>query len=204
MMFKQLWPWHDQETPRTSNMDVIRLCERQHCSNALLGNRPLGGSYPSVFKIDEQRYVVSGLAQLEAIAYEGNPSLATVISLDIDQTVTEAFLDAEIKEYKCIDDVFHVHFLQGAIFTVQKRSTADNVISSGALALLKSLGCEWIEIHAKKNDGALPIRGLYVASDKKLFEVYKAYDDAQGAFLESLLPGPDEYSMLWSSGSSYD
>lgn len=122
-----------------------------------------------------------------------------MISLETGQTVTEAFLSTEIEKYKCMDDVFHVRFLQGVVFTFhgpQTRCAADKLISPGAIALLKSSNCEWMELHVTKNHTCPPTKGIYIAAEKKLFQVYRAYDDVQGAFLESFLPGPDEYGQL--------
>lgn len=130
-----------------------------------------------------------------------------MISLDINQTFTEKFLRAETKQYKRKDDVFRVQFLQGAIFTFQKReiqATVDNLISLGAIALLKSLGCEWIETHAKMGERSLLACGLFVASDEKLFEVYEAYVDKQGACLKALLLGPHWYSMFRSAATTHN
>lgn len=130
-----------------------------------------------------------------------------MIAVETGQTVTAAFVSAEVEKYKCKDDVFHVRFLQGVVFSFHSseiQSVASKAISPGAIALLKSLNCEWIELCAKGNDGFPLGKGLYLVAEKKLFQVYKAYDDVQGVFLQGLLPGPEGYCRHRFSHSTTD
>ena len=116
------------------------------------------------------------------------PSLATVISVEGNGIVEEDFLRRRVHEYESKDDVFHARFLQGVIFTFRSQDMKSNPISLGALALLKSWGTEWYDSWSGESQN-LPDPGVYIASQDLLFEVYKIYDDQQGAFLTSLLPG---------------
>ena len=130
-----------------------------------------------------------------------------MICVETRQTVTEAFLSAEIEEYKCKDDVFHVRFLQGVVFNFYSSSVqwvASKGISPEAIALLKSLNCEWIGLRVEHGGNSALAKGIYYVAEEKLFQAYKAYDDVQDAFLQGLLPGPEGYFRHRFSHSTTD
>ena len=112
-------------------------------------------------------------------------SFATAIDLRSQLSVTKEWLQEVIDGYKSSDDAFREAFLRGVIFTGAVEGHVK--ITRGARKLLRSLGNEWIHIIDIENVEATPKPGPYIASKQWLFEVWKLYDDVQGAFLASLI-----------------
>jgi hypothetical protein len=102
--------------------------------------------------------------------------------------VEEGWLKELISSYLKTDDVFQAHFLSTVVFTGP--SNVD--ITAGANKFLQSLGTTKIDIiDAIKSACVLP-PGPYLASDQCLFEICRLYEDSQGAFLTSLVPGSNK------------
>ena len=96
-----------------------------------------------------------------------------------------------LAEYRSIDDVFHNEFLSGIMFTEAAKGKSLD-ISPGAHKLLKSLGTAWIEVVETPDadvTGATPLPGPYLTHGGHLLEIFRLYDDVQGAFITSLVPG---------------
>lgn len=123
-------------------------------------------------------------------------SLVTVIPVAVDEALDADFLHKRIVEYKSEDDVFHTRFLQGVIFTVELRDKRPKHLPASAVALLKSLENEWYEVVYKSSHSSVPEPGTYVFLGEKLFEVYRLYDDHQGAFLTSFIPSTTGYCSI--------
>lgn len=111
----------------------------------------------------------------------------TVIALSGDFSVGEKWLKDTIIKYEKVDDVFRREFLSGVIFT----GSSQIDVTAGATKLLESMGTEWIELVDTASSAFNPPPGPYYVWDKQLFEIWKLYDDCQGAFLTSLVPGPN-------------
>lgn len=92
-----------------------------------------------------------------------------------------------IAEYQKLDDVFRTDFLNGVIFVGSPKVE----VTHGARKLLHSLGTSWIEL-ADSSSGSSPLPGLYHVIEKQLYEIWKLYEDSQGAFLIALVPGIDK------------
>ena len=102
-----------------------------------------------------------------------------------------------IQDYKTIDDVFQMEFLQAVIFIVDTAFEKEILVSREAQHLLESWGNEWHEIHVSAGrERATPKKGVYLATRGQLFEAYKLYDDCQEAFLTSFVPGLRGYDSL--------
>lgn len=86
------------------------------------------------------------------------------------------------------DDVFHTEFVSTVVFTGP--SPID--ISAGANKFLHSIGATMIELVDATKSTAVPPPGPYFASDQCLLEIWRLYDDSQGAFLTPLVPGPNK------------
>ena len=103
--------------------------------------------------------------------------------------VTEIWLRQTLENYRSNDDVFRDDFLKGVIFSgVTRGSSLD--ISPEANELLESLGTSWIEI-LDVNDGEdTPLPGPYVTAGHHLLEIFRLYDDLQGAFMNGFISTP--------------
>ena len=89
-----------------------------------------------------------------------------------------------LEAYRSADDVFRDDFLNVVIFT----GVTNGDISRAARKLLESLGTNWIE--TLDSDGAddIPPPGPYVTAGQHLLEVFRLYNDVQGAFMHGLIP----------------
>lgn len=115
-------------------------------------------------------------------------SFVTVIPLDDDCiSVQEDWLKKLVSEYLEKDDIFHTEFLLTVVFT--GLSTVE--ISAGANKFLRALGTTRIEFIDASKTTVVPPPGPYFVSDQCLLEIWRLYDDSQGAFLTTLVPGPD-------------
>ena len=112
-----------------------------------------------------------------------------MIPLDCRGHVTEAWLRQTIETYRSEDDVFRDDFLKGVIFSgVTSGSNPD--ISPVANELLESLGTSWIEIRDVNEGDDTPLPGPYVAAEHHLLEIFRLYDDHQGAFMTGFTSTP--------------
>jgi hypothetical protein len=100
-------------------------------------------------------------------------------------SVTKDWLQQELANFRLTDDVFCIEFLSGVMFT-RVAPGADLDITPDASKLFRSLGTNWIEVSNAKV--TLP-PGPYLTSGRQLLEVFKLYDDVQGAFITNLIPG---------------
>ena len=89
-----------------------------------------------------------------------------------------------LEAYRSADDVFRDEFLNVVIFT----GVTNRDISQAAHKLLKSLGNSWVD--TVDTDGAddIPPPGPYVTAGQHLLEVFRLYNDVQGAFMHGLIP----------------
>ena len=65
-------------------------------------------------------------------------------------------------------------------------------IASGGHKLLKSLGTTWIEVVETPDaeaTGATPLPGPYLPHGGHLLQIFRLYDDVQGAFIIILVTG---------------
>ena len=113
----------------------------------------------------------------------------TVIPLnDTCISVQEDWLKELVTKYLEKDDIFHTEFLSTVVFTGP--STIE--ITAGANKFLHSLGTTRIELIDATKSTAVPPPGPYFASGQGLLEIWRLYDDSQGAFLTPLVPGPNK------------
>ena len=114
----------------------------------------------------------------------------TVIQLCEDcEFVEEIWLRQTISDYEAKDDVFRKEFLGGVLFT----GSPHVAITSGANDFLHSLGVSWIEIHILEASLVpAPLPGPYYVVNQQISEIWRLYNDVQGAFLTSLIPDADE------------
>ena len=100
-------------------------------------------------------------------------------------SVSQRWLKDRVAQYENQDDVFRKEFLRGVIFTA-----VDEVrIEPKAKEFLTSLGNVW---HENVTGMAVPpCSGIYLAIERHLFEVWKLYDDFNGAFQTALVPTRD-------------
>ena len=122
-------------------------------------------------------------------SYRGPPSYATVISLVPNNRITETWLRQAPESYRSTDDVFRDDFLAGVIFTAVTGGTSVT-ISPAAYKLLESLGTCWVETLDTDSKDDVPPPGPYVAAGQQLSEIFRLYDDFQGAFMNGLIPTP--------------
>lgn len=73
-MLKQAWPWRGSRTLHAVDMntEVLALCEAHQGSDVSLENLYLGSTGSTIFEVDEQRYIVSGHAQVRIQKFPGN------------------------------------------------------------------------------------------------------------------------------------
>jgi hypothetical protein len=101
--------------------------------------------------------------------------------------VEEEWLKGNIAKYEELDDVFHVDFLRGVIFTGPPKTE----VTPGAYQLLQSLGTTWIEVADTAHPASSAPPGIYHVIGKQLHYIWKLYEDSRGAFLTALVPGVD-------------
>ena len=89
-----------------------------------------------------------------------------------------------LEAYRSADDVFCDDFLNGVIFT----GVTNGHISQAARKLLESLGNSWIETIDTGGADDIPPPGPYVTAEQHLLEVFRLYNDGQGAFMHGLIP----------------
>ena len=116
--------------------------------------------------------------------FAGAPDRVTVLVAN-GPSVTAEWLGQTLDIFSR-DDVFRVAFLMGVLF--MSAHGVDLEITEAARQLLRSKGTTWIETVGTSDD----LRpGPYVARQGSLTPVWRLYDDVQGAFLHSILPGPE-------------
>ena len=119
--------------------------------------------------------------------HQGSQSYATVIPLGPDNRVTEVWLRQILDIYRSTDDVFRDEFLQGVIFTGLTSGTSLD-ISRAARQLLEWLGTSWVEAYDHEAQDEIPPPGPYFTAEQHLLEIFKLYNDVQGAFINGLMP----------------
>ena len=95
------------------------------------------------------------------------------------------FIKKELARYRSVDDVFREEFLSGVIFT---EVDAGFEVTPEAIELLKSLETTWIEVLEYGTTKDTPAPGPYITYEGQLLEVFRLYDDTQGAFVTSVVP----------------
>ncbi|KAL8939594.1 MAG: hypothetical protein Q9216_003274 [Gyalolechia sp. 2 TL-2023] len=136
------------------------------------------------FTVGEIRYIAAPSSQPQHIQASGSEFPCTVIVAEDQNAITEEWLRRELVRYRGSDDVFRDAFLQAVIFT--KEGTESLEITAEAERYLASLGTTFLEVMT-----AAIAPGPYLASRGQLLEVYRLYDDAQGAFITGILPHDD-------------
>ena len=105
------------------------------------------------------------------------------------EELTRAFLLQKVDEFVERDDVFSTAFLRGLILLCD--SSAPKPPESDVQDLLVSLGNLWYEVISAADDHRDLKQGVYVASGRCLYEVYRLYDDSHGAFTQTFTLGRD-------------
>ncbi|KAL8713070.1 MAG: hypothetical protein Q9220_002930 [cf. Caloplaca sp. 1 TL-2023] len=127
------------------------------------------------------RYVAVPCSQFECPdAFDG---LFTIIDVEESKCITEKWLRQTVELYRSADDVFCDDFLHGVIFA---HDTWEARVSPDGIEYLKSLGTSWVRF--MKASAAL---GPYYKSRGRTCDVYRLYDDTQGAFFAGLLCNKD-------------
>lgn len=88
-----------------------------------------------------------------------------------------------------MDDVFRDNFLNGVIFIGVPSGTSPD-ISPAAYKLLESLGSRCVEPFDTDGADETPPPGPYVTAEQYLLEIFRIYDDVQGAFMNGIIPKP--------------
>ena len=109
-----------------------------------------------------------------------------MLPLDCNGHVTEIWLRKALETYRRTDDVFCDDFLSGVIFTGVAGGTSPE-ISPAANELLESLGMSWSDILHPDDEDETPPPGPYVAVGQQLLEIFRLYEDVQGAFMNGLI-----------------
>lgn len=109
-----------------------------------------------------------------------------MIALEGRTKVTKDWLCGELERYRSTDDVFCDDFLSGVIFAGAVINSKPD-ISPDAYQLLKSLGTKWMEVPSFLDVGNNLLPGPYLACNQVLLEVFRLYDDTQGAFMNSIV-----------------
>lgn len=120
-----------------------------------------------------------------------NESLVTVLRLVPGKRLDRSFLEQKVAEFSDLDDVFCIEFMQGLCVCHDPGNAQPIEFDDDTKAYMSSLGNEWIQ-HIDPDDKSCDLgQGVYLASNNKLFEVYRLYADVQGAFTQTFIPGPD-------------
>jgi hypothetical protein len=93
-----------------------------------------------------------------------------------------AWLQTYIHRQKQVDDVFDAAFLNGIIFTGSKEP--QGLVAAQLRELLDMWGTAWSK-HMVEDSPKQPCPGLYVWKNNALWNVYRMYDDFNGAFMAS-------------------
>ena len=134
-------------------------------------------------------YLLTSLYQSLHTICRAHSSYVTVISLGGQAHVTQLWLTQVLEYYHSTDDVFRFEFLNGIIFTGVKSGEVLD-ISPGAKEMLVSLGNSWVETVDADDEEKTPPPGPYLVAGRHLLEIYRLYDDIQGAFMNGLVTLP--------------
>ena len=137
---------------------------------------------PIVSIIGEHRFVAYHPRESLSLRSPRKASYVTIIS--VPKVVSEAWLANILKAYRA-DDVFHDQFLRGLVLV---STTPSIIITDEAHSLLRIYGNEWIEIWNSYSTERLPAEGPYWTNRTQLFQIFRLYDDAQGAFVSGIVP----------------
>lgn len=120
-----------------------------------------------------------------------NESLVTVIRLPTGARLDKSFLERTVLGFSDVDDVFCVQFLHGIYICRSSGDIHPEELDAATQAYLSSIGNKWHQwLDADDQPRGLN-QGVYLASNHKLFEVYRLYTDVQGAFTQTFIPGQD-------------
>ena len=131
--------------------------------------------------IEGERYVTYSPQDPLSLRSPRKPSYLTIISTP--EHVSEDWLAKVLEAYKA-DDVFHNQFLRGIVLL----GAASSIVNERNRGVLRSYGNEWIEVWESYVTERLPAEGPYWTNGKQLFQIFRLYDDAQGAFVSSIVP----------------
>ena len=178
-------------TPSKKGFGIVENNACSHTSPFFIGNDRFIALQPS--KVINCKLTYSNqltiLYQSLYTSYHGPPCYATVIPLGPNNHVTETWLRQALESYRSTDDVFRDDFLAGVIFTaVTGRKSV--TISPAAKNLLESLGTCWVQMLDTDGKDDTPPPGPYVAAGQQLSEVFRLYDDVQGAFMNGIISKP--------------
>lgn len=134
-------------------------------------------------------YIVSNICwfhQLRLTEIRRPQSLVTVIPVFRQHApVEEHWLKNFIAKYETCDDVFSNKFLNGVIFI----APSSLEVTPEARRLLEFKGNSWIEILKIKETEVLLPSGPHIIFEQDVFEIRRLYEDSQGAFVTSIVPG---------------
>ena len=130
------------------------------------------------FDTGEDRYVAWPVAESYFLPLHENQHYATILPIESRETVTPAWLEGFIGS----DDVIRREFLESIVF-VTSSLPEESVLTPDCQALLESWGSKWTVRH--NSDG---LAGPFWVAGKGVWQIYRLYDDCQGAFLCSVRP----------------
>ena len=99
------------------------------------------------------------------------------------------WLEKKIKEMEKSDDVFNLSFLAGIVFAGQVRP--DTEPSTELKALLESRGCKWMRFMYCPSRTRNIVCGPHLVHEGRLKQVFRLYEDTNGAFMSVLVPTKD-------------
>lgn len=114
-------------------------------------------------------------------------SLVTVFSVAQcpKSKITESWMQESVQKYKSTDDVFHEAFLSGVIF---HGASEDVEIADNAQDFLSKLGTQWIQYMPPTSPAQNLLPGPYVLVGNRLRDVWRLFDDTNGAFMMTFRP----------------
>jgi hypothetical protein len=91
-----------------------------------------------------------------------------------------------VEKYKSDDDVFHEAFLSGVVFHGVGENDVE--IEDHARAFLSKLGTIWIKCMPEGSPERKLLPGPYVLLGNHLRDVWRLFDDSNGAFMVTFYP----------------
>ncbi|KAL4939101.1 amidase signature domain-containing protein [Aspergillus oleicola] len=158
------------------------------------------GSHDKIITIDdgETRYIVHESDTDVQFPHHDDFSLVTVFDVpESVKTIHRDWIRDQVDSYMKHDDVFHESFLAGVIFS--SAEVEELVVSDESRAYLAERGNQFIVYdNANQNKDTLP-PGPYVIIGERLRNVWRLFEDPQGAFMTTLQPqvgGGSVFSIL--------
>ena len=113
------------------------------------------------------------------------PTLTTVFDVIDSQgvSITEGWIQQCIDHYQSTDDVFQIAFLQGVIFQAMEEKVIE--VTESAQAFLAGKGMQWFHCFPLAANRSKLHSGPYVILDGHLREVWRLYNDTNGAFFSA-------------------